>query len=111
MRITLDLYKQVRCHGDWMASRNVSGGDQCGDEDGRVHIVPLPIQYGAELRRMLPSGAEDCKNKTSVWKALFDGFDRIEGVPSDIDRKVCVLCEYVCVVYVSVQVCGVIMCV
>ena len=37
---------------------------------------------------MLPPGAEDVKNKTTVWKALFDGFDKIDGVPSDADRKV-----------------------
>eukprot|EP00731_Ephydatia_muelleri_P015455 Em0008g1175a len=49
--------------------------------------LDLYKQYGVELRRMLPSRAEDSKNKTTVWKALFDGFDRIDGVPSDKDRK------------------------
>ena len=59
-----------------------------------MHVSPP--QYGSELKGMLPSGAEDINYKISVWKALFDGFEKMDGTTGDSDGKVCVcVCVHV----------------
>ena len=48
----------------------------------------LCLQYGREVRRLIPVKDEAAARKKILWKTVFDGFDRIDGVPSQREREV-----------------------
>ena len=48
----------------------------------------LYLQYGREVRRLIPVKDEAAARKKILWKTVFDGFDRIDGVPSQREREV-----------------------
>ena len=37
------------------------------------------MQYGDEVRRCLPRADDSAARKKTLWKQLFEGFDRIDG--------------------------------
>ena len=48
----------------------------------------LCSQYGREVRRLIPVKDEAAARKKILWKTVFDGFDRIDGVPTQREREV-----------------------
>jgi len=45
-------------------------------------------QYRQEIRRLLPVKDEAAARKKTLWKTVFEGFDRIDGVPTQQEREV-----------------------
>ena len=48
----------------------------------------LCSQYGREVRRLIPVKDEAAARKKTLWKTVFDGFDRIDGIPTHREREV-----------------------
>ena len=46
------------------------------------------IQYGNEIRQYLPRADNSGSRKKTLWKTLFEGFDQIDGKPSQADKEV-----------------------
>ena len=46
-------------------------------------------QHGQEIRQLLPVVDDSASRKKTLWKSVFEGFDRIDGVPTQKEREVC----------------------
>ena len=52
-------------------------------------------QYRQEIRRLIPVKDEAAARKKTLWKTVFEGFDRIDGIPTQQEREVEHLLQYV----------------
>ncbi len=54
--------------------------------------TPLPslyvLQYGNEVRLLLPVPDDAASRRKTLWKTIFEGFDRIDGVPTQAEKEV-----------------------
>ena len=53
------------------------------------HVTRHMMQYGGEVRRCLPRADDSGARKKTLWKTLFEGFDQIDGKPTQADKEVC----------------------
>ena len=45
-------------------------------------------QYGKEVRLLLPVPDDVASRRKTLWKTIFEGFDRIDGIPTKAEREV-----------------------
>lgn len=53
-----------------------------------VEFYSLALQNGSEVRHMLPVADDSTSRKKTLWKTVFEGFDRIDGVPTLAEKEV-----------------------
>ena len=59
------------------------------------HMTCHVTQYGGEVRRCLPRADDSAARKKTLWKTLFEGFDQIDGKPSQAEKEVH---AYMCII-------------
>ena len=51
--------------------------------------LTFDLQHGREVRPLLPVGEEDvAARKNPLWKTLFEGFNKFDGIPTPMEQKV-----------------------
>ncbi len=46
------------------------------------------MQYGNEVRKLLPVVDDVASRRKTLWKTVFEGFDRIDGIPTKAEKEV-----------------------
>lgn len=52
------------------------------------HMTCHMTQYDGEVRRCLPRADDSAARKKTLWKTLFEGFDQIDGKPTQAEKEV-----------------------
>ena len=53
-----------------------------------THCSLSRTQYGKEVRLLLPVADDVASRRKTLWKTIFEGFDRIDGIPTQAEREV-----------------------
>ena len=53
-----------------------------------IFAIIFQLQNGTEVRALMPVADNATFRKKTLWKTVFEGFDKIDGVPSPAEREV-----------------------